>query len=285
MTSFRRFRGRAGVLTGLLVATLTLTATPASAVENGPAPTPASVTVNGLFAFASMTIANADTPGFGTATIYYPRSTAQRYGGIAIAPGFLSDRSFVSWYGPRLASHGFVVITFNTQSRFDSWQRRGSQLLSALDYLTQASPVRSQVDPARLGVMGHSAGGGGALEAARQRPGLLASIALEPAATRRAFPTPTPTFVLGGEDDTIAPVSLYAEPMYEALTSREKAYLELEGADHLVPGADDPTISTYVIAWLKRFVDDDDRYDQFLCPPPVANQITIEEYRSTCPTG
>lgn len=287
--SVRHLRGmprrRAAVLVGVLVPLLMLTATPAQAVENGPAPTPTSVTVNGTFAFTSVKVANAQTPGFGAATIFYPTSTAQTYGAIAVSPGFLSDRSFVAWYGRRLASHGFVVITINTQSRFDDSSRRAIQLLAALDYLVQSSPVRDRVDPDRLAVMGHSAGGGGALEAAQRRPSLRATIALQPAHTRRSFPSPTPAFVLGGEADTIAPPSVYAEPMYEALRSVEKAYLEQEDADHFAPASDDPTISTYVVAWFKRFLDGDTRYDQFLCPPPVADQITIEEYRSTCPTG
>lgn len=282
---FRRPRARAAVLVGMLVALLGLTAAPAQAVEYGPAPTAASVTVDGTFAWTSVVIPAADTPGFGAATIYYPTSTAQTYGGIAVVPGFLSDRSFVAWYGPRLASHGFVVITFNTQSRFNSSTQRATQLLAALSYLVRASPVRDRVDARRLAVMGHSAGGGGALEAAQRQPSLRATIALEPAHTRLRFPSPTPAFVLGGEDDVIAPVATYAEPMYEGLISTEKAYLELEDADHLAAGYDDPTISTSVVAWFKRFVDGDVRYDQFLCPPPVADQITIEEYRDTCPTG
>jgi dienelactone hydrolase len=38
-----------------------------------------------------------------------------------------------------------------------------------------------------------------------------------------------------------------------------------------------------MVAWLKRFVDDDTRYDQFICPGPSGS--SIEEYRSTCPIG
>ena len=33
------------------------------------------------------------------------------FGGVAIAPGFTASRSSMSWYGTRLASHGFVVIS------------------------------------------------------------------------------------------------------------------------------------------------------------------------------
>ena len=37
-----------------------------------------------------------------------------------------------------------------------------------------------------------------------------------------------------------------------------------------------------MVAWLKRFVDDDTRYEQFLCPGPRGLAIK-EEYRNTCP--
>ena len=78
--------------------------------------------------------------------------------------------------GPWLASHGFVVIGIETNSRNDFDTARGTQLLAALDYLTQQSPVRNRVDPNRLAVAGHSMGGGGALSAAIRRPSLKAAV-------------------------------------------------------------------------------------------------------------
>jgi hypothetical protein len=44
------------------------------------------------------------------------------------------------------------------------------------------------------------------------------------------------------------------------------------------------TIGTYAVAWLKRFVDDDLRFDQFLCPAPQPTG-PILAYRDTCPHG
>jgi hypothetical protein len=38
----------------------------------------------------------------------------------------------------------------------------------------------------------------------------------------------------------------------------------------------------YSISWLKRFVDNDTRYEQFLCPAPRVS-TTISEYRDTRP--
>jgi len=61
----------------------------------------------------------------------------------------------------------------------------------------------------------------------------------------------------------------------------EKAYLELRGASHFAPTSTNTTIAVSSVSWLKRFVDDDTRYDQFLCPPP--SSTAISQYRSTCP--
>lgn len=265
---------------------LALGAAPANAVEHriGPDPTAAALERTGPFAYASLAVADAATPGFGAATIYYPTDTTlPPLGGVAISPGYTETQSAVAWFGPRLASHGFVVITFNTSSPYDQPASRGTQLLAALDYLTGASAVAARVDATRLAVMGHSMGGGGSLEATKARPSLQASIPMTPWHTDKTWPEPTtPTLVIGAENDSIAPVASHAEPFYTSLTgAAEKAYLELNRASHSVTNSDNATTSRLTVAWLKRFVDDDTRYDQFLCPPPAGT--AIEEYRATCP--
>ncbi|RAO05438.1 Triacylglycerol lipase [Micromonospora noduli] len=92
-----------------------------------------------------------------------------------------------------------------------------------------------------------------------------------------------PTLVVGAENDSVAPVSSHSEPFYTSLPSTlDKAYLELNNASHSAPTSTNVTVAKYSISWLKRFVDDDTRYDQFLCPAPPAS-ATIQEYRNTCP--
>ena len=266
-----------------------LAAAPAAQAETeyrvGPDPTAAALEKAGPFAYTSFTLTDAATPGFGAATIYHPTDTTlPRLGGVAISPGYTETQSAISWFGPRLASHGFVVITFNTNSPYDQPAARGDQLLAALDYLTGASSVAGRVDATRLAVMGHSMGGGGSLDATKKRAALQASIPLTPWHTDKTWPEPgTPTLIVGAENDSIAPVSSHAEPFYESLTgAQERAYLELNNASHSATNSANATTSKYSIAWLKRFVDNDTRYDQFLCPPPAPSS-TIQEYRSSCP--
>ncbi|HET6855861.1 MAG TPA: alpha/beta hydrolase [Streptomyces sp.] len=254
--------------------------------ERGPAPTQSSIEASrGSYAVSDTSVSRLSVSGFGGGTIYYPTSTADgTFGAVAVAPGFTATQSSMAWLGPRLASQGFVVFTIDTITVSDQPASRGDQLLAALDYLTQRSAVRGRIDSSRLGVMGHSMGGGGSLEAAKSRTSLQAAIPLTGWNTDKTWPElRTPTLVVGADGDSIAPVSSHSEPFYQSLPgSLDKAYLELNNATHFTPNSANTTIAKYSISWLKRFIDNDTRYEQFLCPLPRPS-LTIEEYRGNCP--
>ncbi|WP_405714389.1 alpha/beta hydrolase [Streptomyces xanthophaeus] len=282
---------RSGLASALLAGALFTALMPsANAADNpyerGPAPTVASIEASrGSYSVGQTSVSSLSVSGFGGGTIYYPTSTADgTFGAIAVSPGFTADQSSIAWLGPRLASQGFVVFTIDTNTRYDQPASRGGQLLAALDYLTGRSSVRSRIDSTRLGVMGHSMGGGGALEAAKARPSLQAAIPLTGWNTDKSWSeVRTPTLVVGADGDTVAPVATHSEPFYTSLPSTlDKAYLELNGATHFTPNTSDTTIAKYSLSWLKRFIDNDTRYEQFLCPLPRPS-LTIEEYRGTCP--
>jgi len=265
--------------------TTTAACVPANPYQRGPDPTGPALETAGPYPVTIVPVPGAETPGFGAATIYHPTTTADgTFGAVALAPGFVEGQSSVRWFGPRLASHGFVVVTFDTRSILDDPVSRGAQLLAALDHLTDTRTERTRVDRRRLAVMGHSMGGGGTLEAAKARPSLRAAIPLAGWHLDAGWPeVETPTLVIGAQLDVVAPVALHAQRFYESLPAdRPKAYLELAGADHFVTNHATPTVSRLSLAWLKRFVDDDARYTPFLCPPPPATG-PISEYRSTCP--
>jgi len=257
----------------------------ADSYQHGPDPTESSIeAVRGPYATAQTTVSSLAVTGFGGGTIYYPTTTSEgTFGGVVIAPGYTADQSSIAWIGPRLASQGFVVFTIDTLTRYDQPDSRGDQLLAAADYLTQRSSVSSRVDASRLGVAGHSMGGGGTLEAALDRPSLQGAVPLAPWDLNKNFTRVTvPTFIIGGQSDTVAPVSSHSEVFYNSLPgSLDKAYMELRGASHFFPNTPNTTMAKYLISWFKRFLDDDTRYDQFLCPAP--DDSTISQYLDTCP--
>ncbi|MEU8638558.1 alpha/beta hydrolase [Amycolatopsis sp. NPDC048633] len=288
-----RRRGWRAKATGVVLAALALTAgvaSPAPAAANpyerGPDPSTSSIEASrGSFATATTSVSRLAVSGFGGGTIYYPTSTtAGTFGAISIAPGFTATQSSISWLGPRLASQGFVVFTIDTLTTSDQPDSRGRQLLSSLDYLTQQSSVRSRIDSSRLGVVGHSMGGGGTLEAARSRPSLQAAIPLTGwNLTKNWSSLRVPTLVVGAQSDAVAPVASHSIPFYTSLSSSlDRAYLELRGASHFAPNSSNTTIAKYTLSWLKRYLDNDTRYDQFLCPIP-STSLTISDYRGNCP--
>jgi dienelactone hydrolase len=277
--------------TAALTAAGIVTALPSSADPNpfqrGPDPTLASIqATTGSFAVSRTTVARGSTGGrFGGGTIYFPTDTSQgTFGAVVIAPGFTERQSAISWLGPRLASQGFVIFTIDTNSTLDQPSARATQMLAALDFLTQTSSARTRVDAARLGVSGHSMGGGGTLEASRNRPSLKAAVPMAPWDQTKNFSTDVvPTLIVAAQNDSVAPVNQHAQPFYNSLsTARPKMYLELAGASHSATNSPNTTQAMFEIAWLKRFIDNDTRFTQFLCPTP-ARTSSISAINNTCP--
>lgn len=231
--------------------------------------------------------------GFGGGTIYYPTSISKEMAAISIAPGFTNTQSAVAWWGPILASHGFVVITIDTNSRFDQPESRSRQLDSALSYLisqgdTGNSPISGLIDENRLATMGFSMGGGGALiSASRNR--LSASVPLAPWNTggNDFDEIGVPTMIMACENDGTASVNRHASPFYNAIpNSTDKAFLEINDGPHNCAtgqsSGNRPLLSTYGLSWMKRFLDKDGRYNQFLCGPDHEADSAISEYRDNC---
>jgi triacylglycerol lipase len=233
--------------------------------------------------FAIATVAVPAGNGFGGGTIYHP-TEAGTYGAISFVNGFLTGAPTAD--AQRLATHGFVTFAINTNSPFDFPDSRATQLVASLNYLINTSTVRSRVDRARLGAAGISMGGGGALIAARSNPALVKSVVgLIPWNNSGTFTTlQTPTFILAGETDPIAPPASHGLAFYNSIpASVRKAYGEQNDTGH---GYNAPTTQRYYVSWSKRFLDNDTRYSTFLCGAEhtaYATPTIFSRYLANCP--
>jgi dienelactone hydrolase len=270
-----------------------------TATCRGADPTPASVEADaGPYAVATLTITQTNGAA---ATVYYPTGSGETFGAIVTMPGWDGDQSNLDWLGPRLASNGFVVINVDTPSRRgdfpDARARFGVQALNQVVALSAnaGSVLFGKVDAARLGMIGHSMGGGATLVAARDNPGFFKAILpLSPwyDQATRDFPSGTPTLVFVCSGDTTATVAGYAMPIYDNLRSSAKAYVE---AAHMPGGdahncvhtrvANRPKLGKIVVSWMKRWLDADPRYAAFVCGAqnPGTDTGFTNVWRSTCP--
>ncbi|GAA3231345.1 alpha/beta hydrolase family protein [Actinocorallia longicatena] len=256
-----------------------------SPYERGPDPTLASIqAVSGPFAVTRTVVPAGSGTGFNRGTLYYPTDTSQgTFGGVVVIPGFTEPESTMSWYGPRLASQGFVVFTLEPNTVLDFPDARADQMLAALTYLTTKSAAKDRVDPARLSVLGHSMGGGATFRVAQRKPDLKTAVAMAPWHTEFNWSNvKVPMFVFGSDNDFIAPAGSMASSFFTSITPAEKAYLLLKNQGHMAYIFENTTIAQYTITWLKRFLDDDTRYSPFLCPAPAASAV-ISQYKDTCP--
>ena len=270
----------------------------AQSIQHGPTPTTASLeATSGPYAVANVKVAAPS--GYGSGTVYYPSATTEGpFAVVSVTPGFTEGQSAINWLGPLLASHGFVVVTIGTKTLLDTPINRSKQMMAALTQVVglsavTTSPFAGKVDGSRMGVMGHSMGGGGSLDAARDNPKLKASIPLAPWETTKNFSTTTvPTLIVSCESDAIAPVGSHANKFYDSLTpALNKALLEMKGASHSctngsASAAIKAVVGKYSISWMKRFLDNDTRYSPFLCGSPhqadVAGSL-ISTYKENCP--
>ncbi|MGI3132054.1 alpha/beta hydrolase family protein [Halopseudomonas pachastrellae] len=231
--------------------------------------------------------------GFGGGTIHYPTGTTGTMGAVVVIPGFVSAESSIDWWGPKLASYGFVVMTIDTNSGFDQPGSRATQINNALDYLvgqntSSSSPVRGMIDTDRLGVIGWSMGGGGTLRVAREGR-IKAAIPLAPWDTTSYYAgrSQAPTLIFACESDVIAPVYQHASPFYNALPSSiDKAFVEINGGSHYCGNGGsiyNDVLSRFGVSWMKLHLDEDARYKQFLCGPNHTSDSQISDYRGNCP--
>jgi len=217
---------------------------------------------------ASKAIPRQLANGFGGGTIHYPTNAGDcgLLGGIAVIPGYVSYEASIKWWGPRLASWGFVVITIDTNSIYDDPNSRATQLSAALDHIVSDSTVGAQIDSTRLGAIGWSMGGGGALQLATQRSDVRAIIPQTPYHDKDYGIMDTPALFITCQNDRIASNKKYSSPFYNHAAG-PKMKIEIKNGSHFCPSYrfNEILLSKPGIAWMHRYINGDTRFDKFLC--------------------
>lgn len=223
---------------------------------------------NGPLTVASKAIPRQLANGFGGGTIHYPTNAGDcgLLGGIAVIPGYVSYEASIKWWGPRLASWGFVVITIDTNSIYDDPNSRATQLSAALDHIVSDSTVGAQIDSTRLGAIGWSMGGGGALQLATQRSDVRAIIPQTPYHDKDYGIMDTPALFITCQNDRIASSKKYSSAFYNHAAG-PKMKIEIKNGSHFCPSYrfNEILLSKPGIAWMHRYINDDTRFDKFLC--------------------
>jgi pimeloyl-ACP methyl ester carboxylesterase len=210
-----------------------------------------------------------DTIRGSTGTIFYPSDAEPPFAGLAIAAGFLNTGSEILDWGEFFASHGIVTVVTTTTGA-DLPSTRAAKLAGSIEELERldsesGSPLSGAMS-GRYGTSGYSMGGGGTTIASAEDSSLLSSVGLAPWAPIGRGIT-TPTLLMCGSTDTVAPCSMAEEAFAEIPESTPKMLAVLPLVAHLtwLRGPTAPaTGGALALAFQKLFLEGDERWRALL---------------------
>lgn len=229
----------------------------------------------------------------GPATMYYPGGSAPApFGAIAATPGWQEGKDMWGDWGRFLASHGYVLLAYTPLNLNDLPTARAATLAQELQTLRSengraGSPLFGKIDVNRLGVMGHSMGGGGALAAANSTPSLKVAIALCPWSGGVTTTSDlVPSLIFAEVNDPLAGgqgLTLYGPPpngggIPDTTPKEYVEFVDQKSGQHFVANSPtlDPSkfpnsksVARIGMAWLRVFMDGDARYKTYLAEDPV----------------
>lgn len=215
-----------------------------------------------------------DVAEFSAAIIFYPLTLSfdPPIGAIAFVPGYRASKENYEWWGPALASLGYVVMIIDTNAPDDALEARKNALIAAIDFLKNEnevsdSPLNNKIDTNKLAIMGHSLGGGASLAAAAELGDAIKAViplSLYCCELGQSFAgdfssLSVPTLIITSAEDTIAPPATHAKLLYDSIgSSTAKIYMEFATGDHGIVangGPDLGTIGRFTLAFLKVHLD------------------------------
>ena len=211
---------------------------------------------------------------FSAATIFYPLTLSfdPPIASVVLVPGYRGTQAAYDWWGPTLASLGIATMIIDTNTPEDSLEARKNALVAAVGFLAaenskDGSPLKGKMDTSKIGIMGHSLGGGASLAAAVELGDRIgAVVALTPycCELRQSFTgsyanLTVPALIFTSAEDTVAPPATHGHLLYQSIAaSTDRAYLEFATGAHNLPTNDGPDLqmlALYTSAWLKLHLD------------------------------
>jgi len=182
--------------------------------------------------------------------IYYPALTAGEnvpvaeglFPVVTFGHGFLLPYDIYSFVWNGLVPDGFIVALPRTEGSLTPSHGEFGKDLAFLVAKLRAEGANSgslfyeRVSDAAA-VMGHSMGGGASFLAAAEDPTItalanFAAAETNPSAIAAAGSITVPSLLLAGSRDCVTPPSQHQIPMYDALASGCKTYVNITGASH-----------------------------------------------------
>jgi dienelactone hydrolase len=172
-------------------------------------------------------------------------ATAQKYPVILALEGLNTNTAMYRWWHQLFADAGYLVFAFDFSGQGRSADEvQGDpgnnieEAQDALTYLLNNSPVREFIDPARIGVIGHSMGAIATMGLQAVEPRLKAAVAAAPISEIQSVfdKNPIPVMIQTGDHDgPIAPIvavnPAVVRPVYDKLTS-DRAFIVADAASH-----------------------------------------------------
>lgn len=209
-------------------------------------------------------------------TIRFPANgkVGERFPGIAMSAGYIATKDDIIWICEHITSHGYITLCLtpsaNAALASDSWAKAIQAGIEKLkqENKTATSPIHTLLDTDRLGVIGHSMGGIGALLAASRNTEIKAVVALAPAvpflgvAVNLSVPVQFQTSTNDGTIPSQAVINYFSSRLN---TASDKQLLVIKGAGH--NGYKDvgttpsdgvqwvhPITSRYFTAWFQYYL-------------------------------
>lgn len=188
------------------------------------------------------------------ALIYYPSESVGQQEIVANSPfgfpvvgfghGFTIEASAYAWLGEILAGQGYIVVLPQTEGQVlpaPDHLNFGLDILFCAEEIIRlgsvpGNPLTGKVMP-KFAMMGHSMGGGATYLGADGNESVSTTITFaaaetNPSSVQAALNVAVPSLVIAAEEDCVTPPSSNQIPMYENISTGEKAIYTISGASH-----------------------------------------------------